>query len=294
MSTRIYISIIAGISIALVFAINNSYAAEVTVSIPEGSALANCIQNLDDTKCYNPGILTIEKGTTVTWKNDDPTTSHTVTSGISFAMRGSGPDGKFDSGLIVPGATWSFKFNEIGEYPYYCSLHPLMVGKVIVVEGVEENRLTIMSDLALPYDRTANEAITITIKPESGGIVGKRLTYHVEILNDSATIWDGTLDATQGILELHVMPSDSDVQVSEAEMIDGKTRYHLSGSIFNVNGNYNLKAEVVAIDGEAVEPTTKEEFSISVVPEFPLAAILPMIVGFSAVLALMRMKRINL
>ncbi|MEM2856327.1 MAG: plastocyanin/azurin family copper-binding protein [Candidatus Nitrosocaldaceae archaeon] len=296
MNIRLYVSIIAVLTVSLTLTINNSYAAEVTVSIPEGAALANCTQNLDDIKCYNPGILTIDKGTTVTWKNDDPTASHTVTSGVTFVMKGSGPDGKFDSSLIAPNASWSFTFNEVGEFPYFCSLHPLMVGKVIVQEGTAqvENRLVITSDPALPYDRTTNQAMTLTIKPDSGDIVGKKLTYHVEILNASATIWDGILDATKGILELHIMPGDGEVSVSEAEEVGDNTRYHLSGAIFNTNGDYNLRAEVIAIDGEQVEPTTKQEFSISVVPEFPLAAILPMIVGFSAVLALLRMKRINI
>ncbi len=38
----------------------------------------------------------------------------------------------FDSGIMVPGATFDFTFTEAGEYPYFCILHPNVVGIVIV------------------------------------------------------------------------------------------------------------------------------------------------------------------
>jgi plastocyanin len=38
----------------------------------------------------------------------------------------------FDSGRMAPGATFDFTFAEPGEYPYFCLLHPNMVGTVTV------------------------------------------------------------------------------------------------------------------------------------------------------------------
>jgi plastocyanin len=38
----------------------------------------------------------------------------------------------FDSGLIKPGGTFSFKFTTAGTYDYYCTLHPEMAGQVVV------------------------------------------------------------------------------------------------------------------------------------------------------------------
>lgn len=55
------------------------------VRIPEGSSLADCRFNIDSDKCFDPGILKVKKGTTVTWINDD-NTSHTVTSGLSYGL----------------------------------------------------------------------------------------------------------------------------------------------------------------------------------------------------------------
>lgn len=82
---------------------------------------------------YSPNTVTIEAGTTVTWTNDD-TMLHTVTSGTSNGTAGS-PDGTFDSGFLAEGATWSYTFNDAGEFPYFCTPHPWMRGTVIVTAG---------------------------------------------------------------------------------------------------------------------------------------------------------------
>jgi nitrite reductase (NO-forming) len=79
---------------------------------------------------FDPNTVTVKVGDTVTWTNGD-TTMHTVTSGTSTGTAGT-PDGTFDSGFLPEGATWSHTFTEAGEFPYYCTPHPWMVGKVIV------------------------------------------------------------------------------------------------------------------------------------------------------------------
>ena len=68
--------------------------------------------------------LTVPVGTTVTWINhdDDP---HTVTS----------TDNAFRSPGLDTDETWAFTFTRPGTYPYYCTLHPLMTGTVIVRSG---------------------------------------------------------------------------------------------------------------------------------------------------------------
>jgi plastocyanin len=86
-------------------------------------------------KAFSPNPVAVKVGDTVTWTNDD-NQFHTVTSGNPS---GGGETGKvFDSGtsgptaLITKGKTFSHTFAEKGEFPYFCQLHPTMVGKVIV------------------------------------------------------------------------------------------------------------------------------------------------------------------
>jgi plastocyanin len=83
------------------------------------------------TDAYSPNPIQVSVGTTVTWTNND-SQPHTVTSGSNGQ-----PDNKFNSSpnftpLLNPGQTFSFTFTEAGEYPYYCMLHPNMVGTVSV------------------------------------------------------------------------------------------------------------------------------------------------------------------
>ena len=88
---------------------------------------------LTDT-AFSPSSIEVTVGQTVVWTNDDDA-FHTVTSGTA----GAADVGKeFDSGLTGPtaltskGKTFEHTFDRIGDYPYFCTLHPAMVGNVIV------------------------------------------------------------------------------------------------------------------------------------------------------------------
>jgi plastocyanin len=89
------------------------------VSITQGAASMT-------TDAYDPNPAQAKTGGKVTWTNDD-STPHTATSG-----RDSKPDGTFDSSTLAQGKSFSFTFEEAGEYPYFCTLHPTMVGTVSV------------------------------------------------------------------------------------------------------------------------------------------------------------------
>jgi plastocyanin len=74
---------------------------------------------------FAPATLTVAKGTTVTFKNED-TTRHTVTSGANGTK-----DGKFDQSVDA-NAQASVTFDTPGTYQYYCALHAAMKGTVVV------------------------------------------------------------------------------------------------------------------------------------------------------------------
>ncbi len=70
---------------------------------------------------FSPQTLTVAKGTTVTWTNNDSTT-HTVTS----------DSGVWDSGNLAVGKTFSYTFNQTGTFPYHCQIHTNMTAKIVV------------------------------------------------------------------------------------------------------------------------------------------------------------------
>lgn len=65
--------------------------------------------------------LSIAKGTTVTWTNNDAAT-HTVTA----------DDGSFDSGNIPTGGTFSHTFTTAGTVAYHCTIHTGMKANVVI------------------------------------------------------------------------------------------------------------------------------------------------------------------
>jgi plastocyanin len=81
-------------------------------------------------QAYDPNPVNVKVGDTVTWTNDD-IQIHTVTSGTDSSDPNMGKE--FDSSMLSQDQMFSHKFNTAGEFPYFCQLHPTMVGKVIVV-----------------------------------------------------------------------------------------------------------------------------------------------------------------
>ena len=70
---------------------------------------------------FSAASLSVAKGTTVTWTNNDAAT-HTVTA----------DDGSFDSGNIAAGATFTHTFTTAGTVAYHCSIHTTMKANVVV------------------------------------------------------------------------------------------------------------------------------------------------------------------
>ena len=75
-----------------------------------------------DNFVFGPATLTVKVGTTVTWVNNDDI-PHTVVANDHVT---------FKSKVLDTDQSFSFTFTKPGEYPYFCSLHPHMTGKVVV------------------------------------------------------------------------------------------------------------------------------------------------------------------
>lgn len=76
-----------------------------------------------DNFSFGLAALTVSAGTTVTWTNRDDI-PHTVVSTDEPKV--------FKSKVLDTDEKFSFTFAKPGTYPYFCSIHPKMTGKVIV------------------------------------------------------------------------------------------------------------------------------------------------------------------
>lgn len=86
-----------------------------------GQPSAKEVQIVIENFAFVPSELTIAPGTKVTWVNKDEA-PHTATSS----------EKKFNSGGLDTDESYSFVFNDKGEFPYFCTLHPHMMATITV------------------------------------------------------------------------------------------------------------------------------------------------------------------
>ncbi len=141
MSTKIAVAVGVAAVIASIFALPQAaFAADVPVSIvPGASTLLN--------KAYSPNPVEIAVGDTVTWTNNDPGQFHSATSGSDATYSGVFGDPGASTSLLKTNASMSFTFTQAGEFPYYCFLHPTMVGTVKVAGGSMGGEFTVTASL---------------------------------------------------------------------------------------------------------------------------------------------------
>ena len=200
-------------------------AEQVSVSVPQGTSVPGCEET---NECFLPYMVTIHPGDEVVWSNDD-TAAHTVTSGTVPVA-----DGLFDSSLFMAGATFSHTFDTLGEYDYFCMVHPWMVGKVFVTVGggIEKDLDTItmgstiesntevnnlIADI-VSSDGYANETMTIDVTiTDLKDNPAEHITYNIQaihgtivLLNEEGHMHEGTITNTHTTNALTIDASDDD------------------------------------------------------------------------------------
>jgi plastocyanin len=93
---------------------------ELTAAGKAAAAANPATVNIDNFT-FTPATLSVTAGTTVTWKNEDDS-PHRI----------GDKDGTFKSAALDTDDTFSHTFAKPGVYPYVCTIHPYMTGKIIV------------------------------------------------------------------------------------------------------------------------------------------------------------------
>ena len=101
------------------------------IKMPSGSSDPNAPYFWSEKSTGNTtGEITVFPNDLITWENAD-TVSHTITS----VTQSGEIDGIFDSGLIEAGDSYARQFAELGDFYYFCSIHPWMNGVVHVIKN---------------------------------------------------------------------------------------------------------------------------------------------------------------
>ena len=111
-----------------------AFAATTQITIMPGSGSGNsCVSG--PIPCFNPSIVNIAAGDTVTWTNGD-NMAHDLTDGLPF---GAQTGTLFDSDSIAPTTTYSYTFQNPGDFRYFAKDTKWMVGEVVVAPSTGES-----------------------------------------------------------------------------------------------------------------------------------------------------------
>ena len=191
---------------------------EVTIVAADNSGVpTDCNAGWPDattSDCYTPSTATVDVGGTVTMLNDDASgMMHTFTSGTGFADELSAVT--FDSGNLMADMSYTWIPEVAGEVPYYCQLHPWMIGVIIVQEAAAAGH---------DDDHAAEEAAEAAAELAAAEAAA-------ELAAAEAAAELAAAEAAEDV-ELMVMISDSQVM--------GGTQIELEFNILHVN--YELTA----------------------------------------------------
>jgi amicyanin len=85
---------------------------------------SNTTEVMIDNFSFAPKSLAVKVGSTVTWTNRDDIPHNVVST-----------QNRFSSPVLDTDQTFSFRFREPGSYPYFCKIHPMMTGSIVVEDN---------------------------------------------------------------------------------------------------------------------------------------------------------------
>jgi len=263
------------------FAAHGEGGMSATVENAAGSSTPGC-----EPDCFIPSTVVITVGGTVTWENTD-TAAHTASSGTPAG----GPDGVFDSSLIISGGSYSVTLDDEGTYPYFCMVHPWMEGTVIVeAEAEHDEEMGHMEEMG--HDET-----------EEMGHGDDHAAKGVEDISDQfvATVTSGVIhhigaNSDDDTLLVHLFGADDDGELKITLNEDIITPFD-DGSYFVLINSEEVEFEQMGrtlhIDYEA--GTEKIEIVGShVVPEFGTVAMIILAVAIVSIIAITAKTKIAL
>ena len=242
-----------------------------TVTNSPGSSTPGC-ENTDN--CFIPSTVVITAGGTVTWENTD-NAAHTATSGSPA----DGPDGVWDSSLMMVNGSYSVTLDDEGTYPYFCMVHPWMQGTVIVEAEAAHGDV---EEMGHGDDHTAKGIEDLSdqfIASVTSGVI-----HHIGANSDDDT------------LLVHLFGADDDGELKITLNKDIITPFD-DGSYFVLINNEEVEFEQMGrtLHIEYDAGTEKIEIVGShVIPEFGTIAMIILAVAIVSIIAITAKTKISL
>ena len=248
-----------------------------TVENAAGSSTPGC-----EPDCFIPSPVVITVGGTVTWENTD-TAAHTSSSGTPAG----GPDGVFDSSLIMTGASFSHTFDSAGTFDYFCMVHPWMTGTVIVeaeAEHSDDMEMGHSDDMEMGHGDDHAASGVEDISDQFTASVTSGVIHHIGANSDDST------------LLVHLFGADDDGELKITLNRDIITPFD-DGSYFVLINNEEVEFEQMGntLHIDYTAGTEKIEIVGShVVPEFGTIAMIVLAVAIVSIIVITAKTRTTL
>ena len=264
---------------------------EVTIVPADGSGAPGCEETADG--CYIPMTATVDVGGVVIMSNTD-TAAHTYTSGTPA----DGPDGTFDTGLLMAGGSFEWSPDTVGEYPYFCMVHPWMEGTIIVQEvGAEEDAHGNQSEQSMTHEEDSMKDTHFPdSEPTATGMMSDGTIVNIwaaeVVANEQLEI------AVEFVGAEHV---NHDIRVTQqgGEYMNDEGAHHHDGKGIHVTAPLSSSNPVditITFQGYGVDeltgPIGEEVVFSNVVPEFGTIAMMILVVAIISIVAVTAKSRV--
>ena len=256
--------------------------AEVTIVPADGSGAPGCEEAADG--CFIPSTATVDVGGNVIMSNTD-SAAHTYTAGTA----GDGPSGEFDTGLLMAGNSFEYSPDTVGEIPYFCMVHPWMIG-LIIVQEVEAEEHT---------DEHADEVAEVHMEGTATA---------TGMLSDGTTvsIWTSTPTAGEA-MEISIEFEDAehvnhDMMVTQGgeEVLNDEAAHHHDGKGVHTTAplsssdpvDITITFQGYGVDDPKTGPIGEEVVFSNVVPEFGTIAMMILAVAIISIVAVTAKSRV--
>jgi len=246
-------SILAIIATGLLMTTPAAFAenAEITIEAVLGSGAPGCEETVEG--CYIPSTATVDVGGVVIMSNPD-TAAHTFTAGSPA----DGPTDEFDTGLVMAGNSFEWSPDTVGEIPYFCMVHPWMVGSIIVQE-VEAEEETHEEEM---MEETHEEEMM-------------EETHEEEMMETQEDIYV-TLDhdiSGGSVTEMEIEMDSNSLVIEVVATDNGSISVTLPRDVIDATNNGDDDDFFVIVDGEEVDfQETKTSTDRTLTVEFPAGA----------------------
>jgi plastocyanin len=256
----------------------NAYAQAGQEARPNYFININPGSSFEGSQHYSIGNAAVPAGTTVVWINNDQGVRHTVTSGTPGSNTGF-----FDSGEMPFNAQFPLTFNSasglVGEFTYYCTIHPFMVATISSNDTVERGQsFEFRSGTGPTLDIAKNNRTLLSFNPIGMSVDQPDVMHYnfsITRNSDNQTLYAEEFDVEDSafLIEL-IQVSQSEAQAAGLQIplrfgpdvgIPYTGAWHAAGDFFTQPGDYTLGVELMTIGSNPPPQPMRDEFTMSVV-----------------------------